>query len=438
MSTYLLLRDNKQSGPYSLSEIQTKGFKKYDLVWVEGKSAAWRYPGEVAELKPFAPIVEEQPFDRFFKKPSEQNRETNTSRQEPVKKEIEKAAVAVSQVVVEIGDKKVYATLPAKKNPANPQPQIVLIKPSYPIKEEIKKPTPEPIVNNYFLEKKPEAIQEQNINHPKEKYFSKKNENESRRYFQPLALAACIVALLGAGIFIGMSISKNSSTDIPNGANEKQVAKIDKPEPQNVSIPISTTVPTEEKNVATNKENDNLNNSVNGASASKINDDERKNTLASDNKKLYKQKAAIVPEPVKIAPQRENILDSNSSTGIATRQSTHRTDAAINDKELVKNSIGNLVSVSSNKYNVGAFGGISEVQLTLNNKSVYPLDLVMVEVQYIQSNKKIYKTENLYYRNVRPGEAMMQEAPKSSRGVKIQYKVTLINSKESSVSYSGI
>src|SRR5580704_3689684 len=65
---YLLLRDNKQSGPYSFDELKTKGLKAYDLVWVEGRSAAWRYPSEIAELKAFAPSVEEQPFDRFYKR----------------------------------------------------------------------------------------------------------------------------------------------------------------------------------------------------------------------------------------------------------------------------------------------------------------------------------------------------------------------------------
>src|SRR3954468_5183360 len=73
MNKYLLLRDNKQSGPYTVDEIIAKGIKPYDLVWLEGKSAAWRYPSEVEELKPFAPIVEEQPFDRFYKKSSLQD-----------------------------------------------------------------------------------------------------------------------------------------------------------------------------------------------------------------------------------------------------------------------------------------------------------------------------------------------------------------------------
>jgi hypothetical protein len=67
---YLLLRDNKQSGPYSVDDLKAKGLKAYDLVWVEGRSAAWRYPSEIDELSSFAPAVEEQPFDRFFKKPA--------------------------------------------------------------------------------------------------------------------------------------------------------------------------------------------------------------------------------------------------------------------------------------------------------------------------------------------------------------------------------
>ena len=32
-------------------------------------TAAWRYPGELEEFKLYAPVIEEQPFDRFYKKP---------------------------------------------------------------------------------------------------------------------------------------------------------------------------------------------------------------------------------------------------------------------------------------------------------------------------------------------------------------------------------
>jgi hypothetical protein len=76
--------------------------------------------------------------------------------------------------------------------------------------------------------------------------------------------------------------------------------------------------------------------------------------------------------------------------------------------------------------------------VTVTNGSAYPLDLVVVEVQYIQANKKTYKTENLYFHSIGAGAALMQEAPKSSRGIKVQYKITMINSKELGLTESGI
>jgi len=66
MNKYLLLRDNKQSGPYTIDDIRAMGVKSYDLIWVEGRSAAWAYPGEIDEIQSFAPTVEEQPYELGF------------------------------------------------------------------------------------------------------------------------------------------------------------------------------------------------------------------------------------------------------------------------------------------------------------------------------------------------------------------------------------
>ncbi len=438
MPMYLLLRDNKQSA-YSLSEIQAKGFKKYDLVWIEGRSAAWRYPGEIDELKAFAPIVEEQPFDRFFKKPSEEKRETRTQNTQPFKKETETAiSTASNKVFIEVGSKKVYATLPAKKVPAAQQPQTILVKPSARqeskqiSEKEEKASVPEKVPAIYYQEKVAAFQQEEKTYYKEEKIIRRKN-SQYRQYLQPFAVAVCVIALLGAGIFIGMSIRKNSSD---SQADEKNIAKVDKArDAQNTSIPISTSVPVEEKSATTGKESDYLNDLSNSGLETKPLPEEKNSRNISEKKKTNKQKTDAAVNIPKVVPL-ENVADSNSE-GFASRKSIHR-DNIVTDKDIIKNSIGTLVSVSSNKYNVGTFGGISEVQLTVSNKSIYPLDLVMVEVQYVQANKKIYKTENIYYHNVRPGESLMQEAPKSSRGVKIQYKVAIVNSKEPSISYSGI
>src|SRR5215210_237262 len=114
MNKYLLLRDNKQSGPYSVTDLAKHGLKPYDLVWLEGKSAAWRYPSELEELKPFAPVVEEQPFDRFYKKS-----ETKTT--EPLAKDhtmVRQTPVFMKQEAQLAVDKPVDQVPEVKVNPS--------------------------------------------------------------------------------------------------------------------------------------------------------------------------------------------------------------------------------------------------------------------------------------------------------------------------------
>jgi hypothetical protein len=53
MKKYLLLRDNRQSGPFSLGELRALQLGSKDLVWVEEESTCWCYPSEMEELKDF-------------------------------------------------------------------------------------------------------------------------------------------------------------------------------------------------------------------------------------------------------------------------------------------------------------------------------------------------------------------------------------------------
>lgn len=58
MKEYLLLRNNKQTGPYTLEELRQMGLKPFDLVWIERKSSAWRYPSEIKDLAAYLPSTE--------------------------------------------------------------------------------------------------------------------------------------------------------------------------------------------------------------------------------------------------------------------------------------------------------------------------------------------------------------------------------------------
>jgi hypothetical protein len=48
---YLLLRNNRQSGPYTIDQLWQQQLRPTDMVWIEGQSTAWSYVSEL-ELKP--------------------------------------------------------------------------------------------------------------------------------------------------------------------------------------------------------------------------------------------------------------------------------------------------------------------------------------------------------------------------------------------------
>src|SRR6187455_499741 len=108
MDNYLLLRSNKQSGPYSLQQLVSFGLKPYDLVWVEGRSAAWRYPSEVDGLKAYAPVTEEQPYDRFYKKPEEKPQEKQINK--PIEPQQETYSLPAAEIYVQPVENKTATT----------------------------------------------------------------------------------------------------------------------------------------------------------------------------------------------------------------------------------------------------------------------------------------------------------------------------------------
>ena len=53
MRCYLLLRNNVETGPFTLEELAAQSLKTTDLVWLEGESTAWKYPTELEALKSY-------------------------------------------------------------------------------------------------------------------------------------------------------------------------------------------------------------------------------------------------------------------------------------------------------------------------------------------------------------------------------------------------
>ena len=453
MATYLLLRDNKQLGPLSLDEIIQKGFKPYDLVWVEGRSAAWRYPSEIEELKSFAPVVEEQPFDRFYKRPVAEKNSTVTQKEIPQVREEPKPAIVEKQYAnISRGENKIYVTLPARPAASITIPPIkkntVEEITSYPVQE--KKYTEEKFIKETGFGN--EFLQRDEVE--KNQYVEKRQQRKpffDKKILKPVLIIFAVIALLGSGILIGMLLNRNETVSIAKNNNvANQLPVTANVQTTKGNKPGTSAIPVSDKLVDNNQTDKSANPQSSISKESEKTTPEKNSTIISqpgtqvnnnnvvlnENKKPQQKTKNILPKKIPIPSQEVATTTDSGISGIVHRTATHRTDE-ISDKTVLKANIADMVGLTAGNYIVGTFGGISNLQITVSNHSVYSLDLVVVEVQYIQANKKIFKTENIYFHNVGAGSALMQEAPKSPRGIKVQYKLVLINSKESGLSYSN-
>lgn len=448
VTMYLLLRNNKQSGPYSLDDLKSMGLKAYDLVWLEGKSAAWRYPCEIEELKPFAPVVEEQPFDRFYRKASAAS-STSTSTTLAAKPAADTSVPVTIESTRNSGKRIIYVTMPAARNtqsqviqPAR-EPQQPARVASAPVPVTVTEPPKPAYAERTVIEDYSAQVMEEPA--PAVEYTPRRSR--SPRFIRLLAIGACILALLAAGIIIGLNLDKDTL-----GFPSRVVAKLPPSNPdQSIVHPTAQSLPAPATTAPADsvRSMDTAVRTYTPSSPIIAQPVVTRATPKLPGAKTLKEKTAYPKNQVNsILPAKDSAAGEYNGAHAVQKAdvtearhngiSTSRDNTEVADKEAVKTALASQVSVGANGYSVGTFGGITDLQLTVTNRSVYPLDLVIVEVQYIQANKKVFKTENLYYHSIGAGAALMQEAPKSSRGVRVQYKITAISSKELGLSYSGI
>jgi hypothetical protein len=446
MKKFLLLRSNKQSGPYSTEELQQMGLKPYDLIWVEGKSAAWRYPGEIEELKSFAPAVEEQPYDRFYKKHIEANGKEQSSapipietppvsqpaqQQQPVekparKKEYKRVFVTLPSgtpqqqqpVQKPAAETKATTYLPPVQQPA-PEAKQSIPEPKPAYKESLPAQEPYEQTREPYQPKAPDRPYEnKSYAQPKlaaapgfAKEAVKENQTEiyypEKRRFRGVPLAAMIIGMVvmaAIGIVIGMSLNGNKPFSL--------VKKVDPVPPAN-NTQQSATPADPRKNGTENS----------GQVAAQITEDSTATETQKQTVKAPVKKNTVTPDT--------NHQDIAANVSVKEEPEISKEEEPV-VKEVPKSApqLDKLVSVSNNDFEVGPFGGISRLALTLKNTSEYELSLVVVQLEYLKANKEVYKTENLYFRDVAANSTVTLDAPRSSRGNKINYRITLINSKD--------
>lgn len=420
MSTYLLLRDNKQTGPYTLEEIQLKGFKPYDLIWVEGKSAGWRYPGELPEFATIAPMVEEQPFDRFYKK-------------KPAEPVLQEAAVAKPSVngndtnyipsktidLTQAG-KSVYVAVPASGSTK------VIVRTSRP--ESIPQKEPTKLVNIDSVPLNKTAITNETLKATPQNKAMPESEGVLNRPVYPkktgvsaysLALrAAVVLIILLSGIIIGLLLNDNEQSTL----NKDLLAKIER-----IKNKQADAAPAGENYSSQQTE------PVTPVNSPLVEPEDIKET--TDAALLISRKNVLPIKETSSVPNAKPEVVIENKIATPTQTASPKIEPAITNIDREK--LLPLIQVEGKNYKVGVLGGISGLNLVVSNNSLYEIDALQVVIHYLGPENKVVKDQSVMITSIPAGQQKSIPIEKSNRGVKISYSIGKIEARTSGEVVSG-
>lgn len=467
MSNYLLLRNNRETGPFSLENLVQMGLKPYDLIWVDGKSAAWRYPGEIPELKPYAPALEEQPFDRFFKKPEPA---VAAIPEKPVEAgPVPQQAPSVPEPVPSFSDyesryipqstpsqseqprRSVFVTMPKGRPAAEPAAQRVHADnapretKSVPIPAPTQK-TGQPAELETKYVQPLDDIKEMYVRTLQQRNHRASKEHVLKTYGRR---AAVIVGLLGAGLLLGFIVLKKPA------ANNTPVAIAKPTEVEQVlalNDNIADTSPEEKMpaDAADQSIIQDLNSGNRSVAVSRLekpdpkivykdqatepvqnNENRFRRNTTSESKEIPEQQQQSPNYGYE--PSAHNSATGERAKAVRDERNEENRPNSVRNENPVKQEVLNVsriperlagqLKVNSNDYKRVALGGIRDLRLTVTNESAAALAKVVVELQYLKPNEEPLKTEMVSFRGIGPNESSTIRMPDTNRGIKVKYKI---------------
>jgi hypothetical protein len=396
-NTYILLRNNVESLPLGLEDLKKIGLLPTDLLWVECQSVSWRHPQEITELKS---LLSETSIP--------QTREHNDILFEKYSPKVDSSS-AGSTIKNETG-----TTNPSKGNYLKKNGETV------PAEKESSL-----AVNNNSSDKGQSNI---SANHGRtEVFIDTSADNDSTKVYFPKPVqqdkAAFIESLLAiprkkialyAGLIAGGAIMM--LIIMGTGGNDKAVVQpaAPKQEALNTTPAEEPAAPSEDTTTSIPESYKQENIPIAEAIVTPV----------------PEQKTSLPPKPAAPAKKTEEKKAGNIPASEPAVAKSPVVNEPVIEKKVPVASINSQLLIKTNEYNVAAFGGIRNLLLTLQNNSGSFPDKVSVEVRYLNPEGEIVKKDIIDFKFVKPGEASTVAVKKSSRGVKVSYKVISVHTKE--------
>ncbi|HEX6431798.1 MAG TPA: hypothetical protein VF008_29105 [Niastella sp.] len=98
-------------------------------------------------------------------------------------------------------------------------------------------------------------------------------------------------------------------------------------------------------------------------------------------------------------------------------------------KKMVRNNIMSYVKTESNDYEHSRLGGITNLEISVNNPTDYTLDKVRVKIMYIKANGSIWETKYEDFHTIKPNTKVTHKIADTKRGITVKYEISSVKSK---------
>jgi len=453
---YLLLRSNKKTGPYSLEELVQLNLKPFDLVWVEGRSAAWQYPFEIPALQPYVPETPqaEVPFQPVATAAMEEKFAPAQSPQPPKTETPKRVFVSVPKTYQPASEQTIYENKEEAKLTASSLAPSV---PSY----AQQKPSEEAIHTNYS----------RSLNELEDDYthwtYKQKTRKKTKINPKDFVLIVLILAVIGGGYYV---ISKPSVANSVLPANKTATQALplqNKPQPTSEKEILSQeeqTVPNTNDPGPVSKKNIKMKNpaSVSRSQTAETRPSVQDPMPVEKTTNIPDDKSVVSKEPeLKQPPKEEGTTERKKKLGevikgifsrkdrkeetkndrvvlddpkpATNRQATKREggDNTVpeNSNEVNTADLMNQVDLSSNAPENWMMG-VRNLKITLRNRGNTTIQTASVTVNYYDENNQLLEKKLIYFNNVGPKARATVAAPDHKWADHVDFKLATVSAKQ--------
>ncbi|RYZ25538.1 MAG: hypothetical protein EOO10_18015 [Chitinophagaceae bacterium] len=420
---YLLLRNNQQTGPYSLEEIIQFDLKPFDLIWIEGRSAGWYYPQEIQAL---------QPHLSFLKHP------TTPPVINPVS--------SVEKPKAETEPKKVFVSMPSNTVAEKPTPKPSFSSPNNDLN--VLPKTPEPVFAKRETEELTTAysksLQEVETDYMNWVYKKKKNRKS------PVSVKGAVVACLFVGVvFAGWMIVKPSAEN-PVKTPAEQTAFLSSQNELPADSVKEDAPSTEEGKAVTNKKvkQTKVKLSAESQTKSAIQQVQKgsKETVAVVNKpaendyeivpEIKEESNPVVEEkksePVAVEAPKEKKKLRDKIADLFKKKPEEKKEEAVpaeeenGERRSVRREAGsNLAQLMTVKFAIPNdwMMGIKGAKATLANRSSETIVKAVVEVIYYNDDNDVLDKKTVSFSNIKSKQTQTISIPDHQTATRLEYNV---------------